>query len=448
MEKAKKTFEAQWHEALNEAEVAPPPHIWVGIDNELSEDRVAAYKKEADFYKWVAAACLLLFAIGTAIFWSSNSAPDTPDVAREQNLKGDRMGTSGQSTEELATLTLPEKEEEDIDERSESLGLAQISTSEKLDEDTPTATANNTNTLSPLPEAEFRSDVPHLNAITPLSTEMASTVQPWTSDQLYAVARTWETLPDEFTASPLWAGVSFSSGSFDPGFDQGGDFASMPESLDALYAEATVPRTMGQGDASFTPGQSVGGGFNVGKRVSRRFMLSSGIQYRAFSTGSVSSQLVSDELNNTYALTNKSSDEQLQTALNEGALTFEGRQVQLANEYQYLSIPLKAGYVLLDKKFNITLNTGIAGNFRMNSKLVADDASDVLSNDFNTNDRYQNVYFNLLTSMEFGYLFKKHYQFLLEPNYNQALTDFTSSSNPNRARPTNVGITIGFRYNF
>lgn len=446
MEKAKKTFEAQWHEALNEAEVSPPPHVWIGIDNELSNDRAAVYKKQADFYKWVAAACLLLFTIGAALFWSAGNSAEKPVIANEKELKGEGMGTNGQTTNEVAVIPAPKEEEK----KNEFL-VGDVSNDNKQTEPIHPDATNNNQIFANLAndKQEFKSQVPDWSTVSPKSAQLPSTVQPWSADQLYAVARTWEKLPEEFAASPLWAGVNFSSGSFDPGFGGGNaDFASLDANIETFNAETAVPRSANPSTARYGSGQSVGAGVGVGKRVSKRVIVSSGIQYRAFTTGSVSRQLVSDQMDNTYALTDETNDVQLASALDQGNLTYEGQQVQLANEYQYLSIPIKAGYVLLDKKFNITLSTGLSGNFRMNSKLVADDGSDGLSNDFSTADRYENVYINFLTSMEFGYLFRDHYQFLLEPNYNQALTDFTSSSHPNRARPVNIGITVGFRYNF
>ncbi|MEO9964723.1 MAG: hypothetical protein ABJF11_02975 [Reichenbachiella sp.] len=447
MEKANKTFEEQWHQALGHAEVTPPQQVWVAIDGQLANDQARDYKRLLIFYKWVAAACILLFVLGTVLFWQNGNSSLDSEIADAEIKSNSNSSNSNETIAQKSTGVIALDEDDNREEASLS-----------LESDAKPTQVNNS--IAAVPNPSSRGSVVVVESIPlkmeemtivslhPKSASIPSTLEPWKATHLYGVARTWEEVEQDMASSPLWAGVSFSAGSFDPGYGESSGNDLILSDQIGFTSESAVPQQRTQSRPTYSAGQSVAGGLNVGKKITRRVVLSSGLHYSAFSTGSASSQLVSDELDNLYALTAETSDNNLESALSAGELSYEGELVQLTNEFQYLTIPLKAGYVLLDRKINITLNTGLAGNFRVDSRLVAEGEPGGLNNDFSTADSYERVYFNFLTSVEFGYLFKEHYQFLLEPNYNQALNDFTSSSNPNQAKPRNLGLSIGFRYNF
>ncbi|WP_422359437.1 outer membrane beta-barrel protein [Reichenbachiella sp.] len=454
MGRANWTFEEQWSQALDEAEVSPPEQVWVAIDGQLANEQAAGYKKEADFYKWIAAACLFLFTIGGAVHWYQGAGAFNNEMV--QSSSGSNNGENSDDSRTSLPVAIAEDDEETKSEtlsevsKNESLGSSKTG---EVPMNPDIKTVANNSSYQSINELEQKTITQRAGlseewiAPTPKSTSLASILVPWKTDKLYGVARTWEVIPDDDFSGPLWAGASFSRGAFDPGFGSSQDdlvFANQ----ESFVADALVSQTPQRNSASYTSGQSVAGGLNLGKRLNKRFVLSSGLHYSAFNTGSATSQVVADANDNNYALTEETDDVNLEAALSEGNLRYAGQEVQLANEYQYLTVPLKAGYILLDKKFNITVNTGLSSNFLIDSELVSSGESQTLSNDFSTSESYNSIYFNFLTSVEFGYVFKQHYQFLLEPNYNQALTNFTSSNHSDNAKPRNVGVTVGFRYNF
>ena len=444
MEGARNTFEQDWQQSFADAEVTPPSHVWAAIDRELANDEVIVYKREAQFYRWIAAACFLILSIGGVFYWFGGNLSNESTIAfketkfeiapNEENSVDVKNKLEGDEPDQLNANKVQNLNQKEVVIESESSG-SQLLTSD-------TYVSN-----SVLPSDIDKSKKATLANLTPKSTTFNSQLSPWQADQLYGVARTWGVEKTKKESGPMWAGLSLSTGSFDPGFGRGSnnDMAFATHE-DFLAESATVARQ--PNSPAYSSGQSIAGGFNLGKKITDRFQLSSGLHYSAFNTGSASSQVVADAENNAYALTSDTSDEMLINELDAGNLSCAGEQVQLANEYQYLTIPLKAGYVVLDKKFNITLNTGLSGNVLVNSNLKAENSSEELNNDFSTSNQYQNVYFNLLTSVEFGYVIKEHYQLSVEPNYNQALTEFTNANHSNQAKPRYVGVSIGFRYNF
>lgn len=447
MEKANWTFEEQWSQALGGTEVTPPAQVWVAIDGQLANEQALGYKKQADFYRWVAAACVLLFILGSSVFyWVGNNNTIESVVVENEAPTIDSAGKNTSSPiliaedsdEETGSDTDKEKGIESIETKKVQ---ARVSTG-ALPNVTPFAGRSEVKSMARYSTASSA----QMAALSPIQTSQSTVLEPWRTDHLYGVARTWEAIEVDQSTLPLWAGVSFSTGSFDPGFGGSSGNDMLFANQEGFTAESAQVQNQ-SGSPAYSSGQSVAGGLNVGKKISKRFMVSGGLLYSAFNTGSASSQIVADS-DNAYALTNETSDSNLENALAEGNLRYAGEQVQLANEYEYLTVPIKAGYLLLDKKFNITLNTGLSSNILVDSKLVSSGASDELNNDFSTSQSYESVYFNFLTSVEFGYVFRKHYQLLLEPNYNQALTNFTNSNHGDRAKPRSLGLAIGFRYNF
>ncbi|SMD32356.1 hypothetical protein SAMN04488029_0701 [Reichenbachiella faecimaris] len=455
MEKANSTFEEQWSQSLANAEVTPPEQVWVAIDGHLANEQALVYKKQADFYRWVAAACLFLITLGGAFFWMNDTSEIPSDLAKNEDRSVSRPSLEENAFSSSKALILEEEDKvelKELDQAIENVQPTLVNASAKRISTpvlTQTEPAFIPSTGTKQVKSLSRYAATHqtvFNALSAKSVELASAIEPWEAEHLFGVARTWETIAPSKVVSPLWAGVSFSTGSFDPGFGKssGGDMAFASQegiSNDSFVRSQTA-------NPVYASGQSVAGGLNLGKKFANRIVISSGLHYSAFNTGSSSSQLVSDQQDNTYALTNERNDSNLESALSDGNLRYEGQQVQLANEYQYLTIPIKAGYVLLDNKFNITLNTGLSSNILVDSKLVSESDAQNLNNDFSTSGSYESVYFNFLTSVEFGYIFKRHYQLLLEPNYNQALTEFTNANHTDKAKPKNLGIAIGFRYNF
>ncbi|MEP2023522.1 MAG: hypothetical protein ABJH98_05520 [Reichenbachiella sp.] len=449
MERANWTFEEQWSQSLGNAEVTPPDRVWVAIDGSLANEQAIGYKKQADFYRWIAAACLFLITLGGALFWMNGNVSVQSEMAQNEGFNNSKTSTDGNENSIASSLILDEKKEEisgsdkSIEDVSTTLSKSSSDELKSLmpaDEESLSSPATETKKL----KSRNNYNSVKFNALTSKPASLATINEPWKAEHLYGIARTWEVIDPAKTTSPLWAGVSFSAGAFDPGFGNGSDMVNVQEE----GFSGQIAEQIQSVSPSYSSGQSVAGGLNVGKKFTNRLVVSSGLHYSSFNTGSATSQVVSDQQNNTYALTSETSDRQLENALSSGNLRYEGEQVQLANEYQYLTIPIKAGYVLLDSKFNITLNTGLSSNILVDSKLVSDSDTQNLNNDFNTSENYENIYFNFLTSIEFGYVFRKHYQFLLEPNYNQAITDFTNSNHSENGKPKNLGLSVGFRYNF
>jgi hypothetical protein len=441
MEEANSSFEQQWANAFEGAEIAPPAQLWVAVDGQLANSDLQGYKQTASFYKRLAAACLLLTLLFGGYQWN---ATQLEEVAS----KGDSNATPDIKESQIETnATMLIAEEENENERSSAIDIL-VSESKK-----PVNVSQSQKRIivPAVPNSEIKSQRRYMsnsyNLITIQSIQMDNGIAspPKTVAHLYGVPQTW--LLDEETPllASLWAGVSYSAGAFDPGFSSGNSAMELANMAPVEADPSALKNIVEQ--PQYAKGQSVVGGFDVGKQISKRIVLSGGLHYSAFSTGSGNSTVLVNGNNNAFAPVELASDSDLKEAFSNDNEQYSLQQAELSNQYQYLTVPIKAGYIVLDKKIDIILNTGISSNFLIGANVVAENVNDI-ENEYDNKNAYQSVYFNFLTSVSFGYTFREKYQLLMEPNYSQALNDFTNSTNTNHGKPSNLGLSIGLRYNF
>lgn len=438
----KSSFEEQWNDAFNEAEVTPPAHVWTAIDGHLANQQAGSYRRAALFYKWIAAACLILFSSYGVYFWQSQQL--SQEALSSAYFSSPIMNIDHE-VEECDYPVLAEAGEKSAmtktsipsDKQSAALGIVDPEKKEPL-------ISHPRSVVKSLKRSLIS---PHsLTSLAAKGIPKSSLMKSLVIDHLYGTPRVWEVMEEEKKSASLWAGVSFASGSFNPGF-------SNTESLNATVAEPIISEFVEPvnystiSSPSYSSGQSISGGLNIGTQFDSRLVLSGGIHYNAFNTGSSASPVYSSNDGN-YALTPEISDPAFSEVQNHGSLERQSEDVLLINEYQYLSIPLKAGYMIIDKKINITLNTGLSSNILMNANLAPVDEQTPLSNDFETTGSYERIYFNGLASLSFGMLFKEKYQVSVEPSYTHALTKFTRANNVNQGKPRDVGLSIGLSYHF
>ena len=417
------TFESQWQHEFEGAEVTPPPHVWNGIDAELSKMEAKQYRNKAIVYKWVAAASVAAIAtLATLQFSTTDYIVDSDRavaVIEQSDAVTANDNGSVAETESVVTRSaiiknngatvIAASNSESIDDMSSLMGEEQEEQVEAIENNQGHILA--TVDSKPVPSAQ-----------------LPKQEREW----MYGVAYQRDVAKKLHESDAnLWAGVSVGAGSFDPGFSGG----------TADQVNGTQFGSNGENQSpNYTSGNSVSGGLDVGTRVAKRIVVSSGVHYNAFNTGSANASFPTSASNNGFFA--KTNTEQSPNARTLDVSTSE--EVSTRNEFQYLTIPFKAGYVVLDKRFNITVNSGLSSNILMNAQLLSEGGE----YDQESTEEYKPVYFNFLSSVAFGYALKEKYLFTVEPNYNQAISDFTDSNTTTTGKPRNFGVSMGVRYKF
>jgi hypothetical protein len=128
---------------------------------------------------------------------------------------------------------------------------------------------------------------------------------------------------------------------------------------------------------------------------------------------------------------------------------FKEEQVTVNNTFQFASVPVKAGYFFLNQKFKLKLNAGLMANFYLGN-VMNEDNNQFARFEFSPGDAspYREVSFSGLTSVSLGYQILEQVNFMLEPNYTQALHPFTKDQTNFQTNPAGFGIMAGIRYDF
>lgn len=116
---------------------------------------------------------------------------------------------------------------------------------------------------------------------------------------------------------------------------------------------------------------------------------------------------------------------------------------------EFVSIPLQAGYQLVQRKFGLQFNTGVASDIFLRNSLV--DPSGIRATDTQTageNSIYQNINWTGLLSTEFSYKISSHYRFSLVPGMRYSFQSIVKPSVGSTINPLVWDIGFRLRYNF
>lgn len=492
------SFEDQWSEAFDGAEVTPPDHLWASIDGVLANKEASGYKKRIIFFKWMAAASVALAVVfGVALLNEkgldehlvAGSVEGDVVIDNEERTNAESRKEEKKSPSVGGVIAETKKESGTVNDDSQSGGservnnsiailddpsenisaVAETATTEEetrsrvldthsvsiLSIDNEDSQTENHRQIEVLKENGLKelasADLFEISYLKPKSVENTSHVEPWETDFLYRV-------PDlsagkdllAYQGFDLWAGVSFGSGSFNPG-SEGTETANLNSAFDGNLIIQDASSLNSSNAITYASGNSFSAGMNLGGKVSRKILISSGLHYNAVSPGSSSSIIITDnQSNRSFALANDVVEtESLNAGLASGSLIASPGVTNFTNTLQYLTIPLKAGYVVLDRKLNLTVNSGMATNILIGSSLNNSDGGlQNFGGSTSNNEAFNKTYFDLLTSIELGYRLMDKYYLSLEPSYRRAVNNFRSEGNTLTGKPTNFGVSLGIKYEF
>ncbi|MGI9541728.1 MAG: hypothetical protein ACR2MX_00635 [Cyclobacteriaceae bacterium] len=242
-------------------------------------------------------------------------------------------------------------------------------------------------------------------------------------------------------APKLWAGLSFAPGSFDPNYRQ--------QAAETQLVAAAAPNAQ----SSFivkedsNPGLSVAMGMDVGMNLGRRWKVTSGLQYFNSSVDANTNAVA--EASNTPVY-NSFSSYDLSAAgrgINSGRYIF-APDTDLQSTFEFLSVPVEAGYVVIDRKVQVVLNAGVGTNIFIKNNIQdkQNNLADVTITP-GAGAPFKTVYFNGLMGAEVLYGIGDQFNISLKPQYRTALNDFTKSNSEFSSRPSAFGVSLGVQYN-
>jgi hypothetical protein len=459
-EKIEDGFEKEWREAFEGVTQTPPRIIWSEIDRSLANDRAVVFQKKVVYYKWAAIAAILFLAMTAVFRFTDSQSNDNLELADNQMIIKSKMIIDDECGDSQADYSITKNKKSTISNsepptnNGRNVALASSSGYSNENFQAPT----NQYITDEVYEAEDWT-VKKVNKVSFDGLEEDKRVA--LVDELYKVASTYLQVKKQkqpSTDQKYWAGIDVSSGTFDPNF-QNGTGGIINNSLDfspsakySAFNTEKIDQNSPSVKESMASGQTKSLGFNFGLKVHPRWLLQSGFQYmRADAVNNTNMIVSSSRLLDPIAVTSQIKGvAPVRSAVNsEQVVEYDLQDVKLENQFQFATIPLKAGYLLIDDRLSVMVNAGVAANLYLGNKLS--DPNNELANVSigpGANSPYKDLSFVGLAGVQFGYQLIKRFDLILEPNYRQSLNELSKSSSDFVASPSGFGLQTGLRYRF
>lgn len=454
-EKIGDNFSEAWRKAMSGSEVRPPESVWAGIDRSLANAELARYKKKVKFYKWAAVIALLITA-AVSVNSLFNISMTSQQFTEKDNSSDIVNATVKEEKEFLFAL-----DPEDIEKSNRAI-------SSHSTEETSTPGSGAMLSLFSNDDAEEEEqgyqnsyDASDISVSRLSKTDIASVdsemiLASKKAPQRYYIFQKF--IPNQKSnnrnTGKLWAGLEVGSGAYNPNYqvDNSNSIASaMLNSRENSFVNPYNSRVSTPNiEESMSAGINYQVGVNVGMRIVDKWTLESGVQYAMAQTTTNTNILIENRfapesvpLTSEAAATTEIADITEQQEI----IEYREEDLPLQNTFQFASFPLKAGYILMDKKFSVRLNAGMIANVYLGNSL-RDRSERVATLDIEpgAESPYRDLSFSGITGLTMGYEFMDRFHLTVEPNYTHALSPFTKSSSNIDFSPSGLGVMAGIRY--
>ncbi len=415
-------FEKAWQQAMNGAEVTPRPEIWEGIEARL--DQGGGYGKRIWLLK-LAIAASVLFAMTTAGLYFT-AKPGQHGVSEFTSDTGKKTESAIPETPDntglLSESTAPSKDDKvNAPSKMKTSKMPVPVLSEPRGRDEQLTGDNVFGETEPVQWVVF--DAPSIDGLNPF---VAVTIE-LPSEVIFQRVLTLPQ-PKDLANNHLWAGLNVAGGSLNSS-------AGSVSTLQVADFDNTAGNVMVGKTETQTTGTVMNVGLGLGKRIARRWVIQGGLNYSQ-RTASGTSNLVSGSSNvQSVAMELKQSQDNAQLTVTE--------PYDVNHTISYVSVPVQVGYVLLDKKVDITLLGGISNDILMQHK-VSDADGNLASTTLNEDSNFSKYAVSALASAEVSYPLGKHYTISAYPQIRQYLTEVQKDVNSNPP----LSLEMGFRLSY
>lgn len=480
-------FEGEWREAFDGYEEAPPSTVWTNIDRDLAYGKMLAYKRSARVYKLLAAAVVLL-AFSLALFRFDSFGLVRSSDQELLSLKSEgqpRVLPNENTTAAIRQTEITESQlTKSISAKTDNSADQIESNGQEIQETNASSLAAFSKTVGSVPkqrnldpkdaglamtlpsDIKDRIDFEQLSSVESIKIDYSQTVasnhgnvEMWkTADYSYLNrGKKNRAKVESKEERRLWAGLDFGSGSFDPNYQTtngnalNNSFSEQSLNFSSVSSDAVQSRSPSV-DESMSAGNSLSLGLQLGVDLGDRWTLSSGVQYNqsdavnrtniVVQTTAVQEPIPASQEFRMVAPVNQAIQQQ-------EVLEYDFRDVNLNNEFQFASVPLRAGYKLIDQKLSLELNAGVAANIYLGNRLTdpTEEFADVTIGP-GSNSPYRELSFSGLAGVQVGYLLMNRLELTLQPNYQQSLNTLTKEDAGFSAVPSGFGLLTGLRYRF
>jgi hypothetical protein len=426
---AKPRFEDEWKAAFEGAEVTPSESVWMGVELDLEKASGAAARKKLVYYRWVAAASVLLAVGAGALFFLSEkqqnelAAVQAGNAVRENSTEPNRESAELKS-DQLKSPEIPSKNSAPILQKKHNVS--------------PKGTGGNVLPAHSISEAETKP--PRKEFLKERTAGRMPVLYSFKNPQLPKPGSVADPgmvllakLADEEKqlnkkenkiagSEQVWTSFGFGAGSYNP---------NAGSSTGAGTFNATGNSSAG---ISYSVGASVGG------RLGKRFVLQGGLAYLSQSASYTSSS---------YSMETATAVASLDDYIDRQSNVVATSPYQVSSNLQYVTIPVQAGYIIVDRDFAVQLNGGLATDLFIQHTLTPEtDQLASVTQKAGENSPYRSVNLSGIVGTELSYRFGGHYRIAINPGIRYALNSIYKPDISRDITPVTYDVALRFRHIF
>ncbi len=449
-------FEDAWQKAFSTAENAPSENVWAGVEQGLNIAETATMKRRVVFYQRLAAASIL-FALmlgGLSTYYISDlkNQKEMNLTQHNSSIDTDRNEVRDNNTMITSTEIVNDKisnGDKSIIDSSDS-GSAEntihgshglMSSNANLTEHNNLVNKDSHTTQQKRRRQWVALDYPSLLSMIPEpSIELNGEMKEVTIvRKLPAMPASFmDSKKDKLPKENLWASLGASSGSYSPNLSSSPVVYANVSSQDAKLFQSV---SSASSSTASLKGSVYSVGMNMGKRISKRWLVQGGINYLNQSIGYTSNFAVIGSNNIARASV---ADYSNTTSFSSVIPVSSPYQINSVNEL--ISVPVQAGYLLVDRKLGLQLNSGLSTDIFMKNTLT-DKSGQLSSYSSGASDTspYRSINWAGLIGTELSYKLGTQYRISMVPGLryyiNSVLKSNSAPSNP-------LMWDVGFRFRY
>lgn len=482
-------FEDSWKKAFDKAEIPPSENVWTNIALDLERANGSKLKKRLVVFQLLAAASVVFaLGLGAGVFIMKNSYEEAAmQLAAQQENKqtntispSDKTGAIAENQRKadqksIANLNHADDKTSTITLKNNQSNLNAISSLQSSTDSDSHQGVDNAVVLNKEENNSAETGVftgykdglainssseilPAIieNKQIELALPSQKKEEPLTIDPVQLMLAKLDQREKEVRAAEegkkeknhrsekLWTSVGFAAGSFSA--VNAGVSNDQARSAMAISQNKAVANS--EAKAS---GISYSVGANVGTRLSERWVFQGGVNYLTQSSDYTANSAVvgsSDFMSFRPASINELDK------LSASDIPAEEKVVSTApynvnNNLRYLSIPMQAGYMVINKNFGLQLNAGVATDVFLQNTVSAEGGNlDKTKQAIGEDSPYRSVNLSGLAGTELSYRFSKNYRVALNPGIRYPFSSIYRSELGVRSTPITLDIGLRFRYIF
>lgn len=243
--------------------------------------------------------------------------------------------------------------------------------------------------------------------------------------------------PDE----KFWTSVGLAAGSFNTvqsGFSQTPSNFGIASNADIAKREAKAS------------GTTYSLGVNAGVRISERWVLQGGVHYRSQASDYEVPGVVGSPDFQTFKPASIPELDKLSPSDFASSRVVATVPYTVSSDVRYLSIPVQAGYVLIDRDWGLQLNAGIAADLFLQNTVTAEGQNIEPTKQYrgDSDSPFRPVNFSGLLGTEISYRFGDHYRLSLNPGLRYQLNSLYKDETGVQTIPLAIDLGLRFRYIF